>query len=274
MKPVIIYHANCMDGFGAALAAWVRFGNTAEYVAARYGDDPPNIVDRDVFILDFSYPLETMCTIQMQSTKLVVIDHHKSALPVLNALRLRPFAGDEIVFGIDQSGAVLSWGYFHQSPVPLLFQYIQDRDLWHWDLDLSREVSAALAIQHRSFENFENILRSRRLAIVELARQGAIICQADREYVKAILDSPPVLENIGGYSVPCINNNHLISEVGNALAENYPFSAQWFETATHRIYSLRSVDTGVDVAVVAEQYGGGGHARAAGFSILRQKVEL
>ena len=32
MKPLVIYHANCADGFGAAFAAWRKLGDEAEYV--------------------------------------------------------------------------------------------------------------------------------------------------------------------------------------------------------------------------------------------------
>lgn len=27
MKPLVIYHANCTDGFGAAFAAWLKLGD-------------------------------------------------------------------------------------------------------------------------------------------------------------------------------------------------------------------------------------------------------
>lgn len=27
MKPLVIYHANCADGFGAAFAAWLKLGD-------------------------------------------------------------------------------------------------------------------------------------------------------------------------------------------------------------------------------------------------------
>ena len=34
---VVIYHANCNDGFGAAYSAWKLLGNRAEYHAASHG---------------------------------------------------------------------------------------------------------------------------------------------------------------------------------------------------------------------------------------------
>lgn len=35
MKPLVIYYANCADGFGAAFAAWTKLGDDAEYVPRR-----------------------------------------------------------------------------------------------------------------------------------------------------------------------------------------------------------------------------------------------
>jgi hypothetical protein len=36
-NPLVIYHANCMDGFGAAWAAHCTFGDEAEYLPAAHG---------------------------------------------------------------------------------------------------------------------------------------------------------------------------------------------------------------------------------------------
>ena len=36
MKPLVIYHANCTDGFGAAFAAWLKLGDEAEYLPMEY----------------------------------------------------------------------------------------------------------------------------------------------------------------------------------------------------------------------------------------------
>lgn len=30
MKPLVVYHANCADGFGAAFAAWLKLGDEVE----------------------------------------------------------------------------------------------------------------------------------------------------------------------------------------------------------------------------------------------------
>ena len=58
-RPLILYHAHCADGFGAAFAAWKKLGSGADYVAVNHGDPPPPVAGRDVVVLDFAYPRAT-----------------------------------------------------------------------------------------------------------------------------------------------------------------------------------------------------------------------
>lgn len=65
---LVIYHANCPDGFGAAVAACCDFrqgdDRLCDFVAASFDQSPPEVTERQVYILDFSYAhpvLETMC---------------------------------------------------------------------------------------------------------------------------------------------------------------------------------------------------------------------
>lgn len=38
-SPLVLYHGrNCPDGFGAALAAWLYYGDSAEYLGLDHGD--------------------------------------------------------------------------------------------------------------------------------------------------------------------------------------------------------------------------------------------
>ena len=50
----------------------------------------------------------------------------------------------------------LSWEFFHPGKEPPKFiRYIQDRDLWTWELEYSREFSAAFDMVPFEFEEFE-----------------------------------------------------------------------------------------------------------------------
>jgi hypothetical protein len=210
MKPLIVFHSPCMDGAAAALAAWLKFGDEAEYRPAKYGDAAPADEEcrgRDVYVLDFSYPraelvrMRATCGIEIRPTqqwdreRLVVLDHHISAQRDLAGL---PFC----TFDMMKSGAALAWERFHTGPasthvyakgsaLPELFAYIQDRDLWQWKLPHSREISAALAARECA-EDWRKLIpiwqswqsRLNTIAIKEvLIAEGAAILRAQEQQV-------------------------------------------------------------------------------------------
>lgn len=85
MKPLVIYHANCADGFGAAFAAWLKLGDEAEYVPMQYGEDAANfserttpLIGREIYILDFSFPRHVMDWLFAEASRVIWLDHHAS----------------------------------------------------------------------------------------------------------------------------------------------------------------------------------------------------
>ena len=77
----VLYHADCPDGFGAAYAAWLRFGSAAGYRAMHHGEpwEMAEIAGHDVYILDFSFPPDLLEAIARLATSVTQIDHHASA---------------------------------------------------------------------------------------------------------------------------------------------------------------------------------------------------
>lgn len=259
-----IYHKNCPDGLAAALAVWLQYPD-AEYITAQYGDSPPDVMDQDVIIVDFSYPRDVLEELNRQAKSLVVIDHHKTAQEALAGL-------DYCIFDMDKSGAVLTWKYLYPNKeMPLLFSYVQDRDLWTWKLPNSKEVSAALRSYKPFFTEWQQFLSDENIGW--LVTVGKAILRYQNQQIEMVLSREPSLVEIGGYSVPCINSTTLVSEIGNELAQGQPFAACYFDTNDgKRVFSLRSTDEGVDVSGIAKQYGGGGHRNAAGFTVERPKI--
>ena len=264
-----IYHKNCADGFAAALAVKRyadNFKQQCEFIPAHYGDTAPDVTGKTVFIVDFSYPRETLLKMQQQALQITVIDHHKTAEKELCDL-------DFCIFDMTKSGAVLTWEtLIKDEPVPLLFQYIQDRDLWRWKMKDSKSISAALQCLEHDFLEWEYFIHDENIrALVE---QGRVILGYQNHCINKIIASDIPLVEIAGYTVPCINTTHLISEIGNELAKNHPFCALYFETDDSRIYSLRSAENGIDVSEIAKKFGGGGHYHAAGFKIKKPAISL
>lgn len=276
MKYLCIYHSNCADGFGSALVVKMWLDKLAipeedrEFMPAHYGDKAPDVTGKNVVVVDFSYPRETLLEMHEKAMNLVVIDHHKTAKDALGGLYF-------CFFDMLQSGAMLTWnhffphGYVGSSETPKLIEYIQDRDLWAWSLENSKEVSAALQSLPMTFEAWEPYLDDEK--IQELIIQGSSILRYQQQQVEKISKTQLPMIHLCGHNVPCVNTTTLISEIGGEISKNHPFAVMYFDTSDHRIYSLRSQkNEGVDVSEVAKQFGGGGHRNAAGFTIGREEM--
>jgi uncharacterized protein len=270
MRKLVCFHASCADGFTAAWIAHLNFGDNAEYMPVQYGQAPPDVRGRDVFILDFSYKRDVLHEMAASAKSLVVLDHHKTAMADLEGfadddLSTGHFARPKIVFDMGKSGARLTWDYFFPGKMsPWIVGYTEDRDLWRWQLPESREINAAVwSYFDGSFETWD--ILGQITDLDPLIQEGRAIERAKAQMIDAICRNAREVE-IDGHKILAANTSVLFSEVAGKLAEGRPFGAAWFVRADgKRQWSMRSRDGGVDVSEVARRHGGGGHAAAAGY---------
>lgn len=264
MNKAILYHHPCADGMTAAYVAWKKFGSEAMYYPMSYGDKIPDIKNKTVYLLDFSFKREQMLEAAAIADKVIVLDHHQSAEE-----ELAPLLKDGTIdgeFDMVRSGAGMTWDYFFQGqPRPEIVNYVEDRDLWLYKLHMSMEVGFAVFSYAYSFENWEKLFNEE---IGALATEGAPILR------KHLKDCEELLENaskmrIGGYTVPAINVNYTYgSDVANMLSRGHPFAAYyWMNKNMDYVFGLRSQPDGADVAKIAQLFGGGGHKHASGFRV-------
>jgi len=253
---LVLYHAECLDGFGAAWAVWKRFP-AAQFIPVKHGCPPPSgLAGRHILIVDFSYARATLEAIAAESASLLVLDHHITAEKALAGL---PFT----YFDQTKSGAVLAWEWAHQTDAPWLPRYIQDKDLWQWALPLSREINAALNSYPFDFKLWDGLQQQ------ALEAEGTAILRYENETVAKIV-AHAVLFPFQGETVPVVQSAVLTSQIGERLGREYPasrFCVIWHDKDGRRYYSLRSRADGADVAAIATTFGGGGHTHAAGFSV-------
>lgn len=312
MNTYVLYHANCYDGFGAAFAAWLNFGHGADYISVSYGNPPPTMEPgSNVYIVDFSYPAATLLALAREHAQVVVLDHHASAQKDLvpatfldlfaipqTSLMLTDESNDgfltvigklKIKFDMNHSGAVLAWHYWHPDfMLPKFFAYLQDRDLWKFDLPQSQEVSCALRSYPMAFAVWKqflerdpdcNRLQTEGEACLRLTNQQVeIMADNARMAVFNLNDTPQIIFNANlsaacgntenCYEVPVANTTVFFSEVGNRLLEMYPeasFAAYYLDRKDgKRQWGLRSRPD-FDCSIVAKAFSGGGHKQAAGF---------
>lgn len=257
---LVIYHANCTDGFGAAYAAWKLLGDRAEYHAAKHGEPPPDVTGKNVVVLDFSYDNATTKRLIKEAKSFLVIDHHKSAVVELHDVTCTRF-------DMNHSGAMLAWKFFHPGKEsPRLIKFIEDRDLWRWEIPYSKEFSAAFDMVPFDFEEFDKYLDDS--AVDNAQERGAYILAYSKTVISKIAKQA-VPRKMDGKDVLVVNSSHWMSEIGAALSPKCDFAVIWFyDHDTRQVkVSLRAHHEDSDVSEIAKKYGGGGHRKAAGFNL-------
>ncbi len=294
MKPLVIYHANCADGFTAAWA--VRQAMDADFHPGVYGKAPPDVAGRDVILVDFSYPIAVLVEMAQSARTILVLDHHKTAEVDLRP-GLREVSGQQAyvvrlttsvdvsttwqshlqgngqrvvraLFDMDRSGAGIAWDFFHPGKArPALIDHVEDRDLWRFALQHTREICATVHSYRFTFEAWDALAAE---TTYSLYQQGLVL---ERAKAKEVADQVELCRRemvIGHYTVPAASMpRSLASDAGHLMAKGHPFSACYYDSAEGRVFSLRSASGDIDVSEVAKLYGGGGHARAAGFTVPR-----
>jgi hypothetical protein len=257
---LVIYHGNCTDGFGAAYAAWKLLGDRAEYHAAKYGEPPPDVSGKNVVVLDFSYDNATTKQMMKDAKGFLVVDHHKSAMIELHDVTCTHF-------DMNHSGAMLSWRFFHPGKeAPRLIKFIEDRDLWKWEIPYSKEFSAAFDMVKFDFEEFDKYLDDS--AVDDAQERGSYILAYSKTVISKIAKHAAP-RKLSGKDVLVVNSPHWMSEIGNTLGPRCDFAVIWYwDHDTRQVkVSLRAHHDDADVSEVAKRYGGGGHRKAAGFSL-------
>ena len=267
LKKCCIYHGNCLDGFGAAWAVRHALGDDVIFHKGIHQQPPPAVDGRDVFLVDFSYKKVVLEAMLETAASITILDHHKSAEQDLSDLLHSGRING--LFDMKKSGAMLAWEWFHpaQQP-PALIEHIQDRDLWQFELDGSREINAALSSYAFDFDQWDKLMASDKDGLEALRRDGEAIERRLQVEIEALIKTGVRRMTIAGYDVPVLNAPlAYVSDAGHIMSIGEPFAACYWDHPDGRSFSLRSSEEGIDVAEVAKGYGGGGHEKAAGFTV-------
>jgi uncharacterized protein len=305
-----IYHSHCMDGFTAAWVVRKALGESVEFHAATHGDPPPDVTGKNVIIVDFSYNLETLMYLAKQAQSILVLDHHKSAEAALAAkgyddkgvpiirmdgwsekinwdryrfnLKQNDYenAGRMVyaLFDMERSGAGIAWDFFMEEPRVAFIDHVEDRDLWRFKLEDTRNICAAIFSYDYAFANWDEL--DHRFAIYpqNIIAEGAAIERKHHKDIAELVEKSARVMEIAGHKVPVANLPYTMgSDAGHLMCglvydaedpDTKPaFAAYYWDGPGFRNFGLRSIEGGADVSEVAKLYGGGGHRHAAGFRV-------
>jgi len=277
----VFYHANCTDGFGAAFAMWLGFGdsNAKYYPIGLYDAFPSELLEKitkddTVYVLDFCFDPETLEKIQERSN-LQVIDHHEGNLSKLSKVK-------GFIHNTTKSGALLAYEYmeshkYYGDTNKTLFKYISDADLWTFSLPSSKAISAFLKSYPKDFSIYYNVLLLFQKHFGGCVFQGEAVIRKVNDNVSYACSNAyeTTLEvNKAPIKVVATNATSDWSEVGEELLKRHPnvdFSISYryvklASNVSHWEYSIRSRQSSFSCIDVAKFFGGSGHPTAAGFS--------
>ena len=266
---VVIYHDQCRDGFASAFAAWKKFGSNATYIPQRTQIPVSNeFRDKEIYILDYGLEEDVQRALQEVNKSVVVIDHHPASETGVTAF-------PQNIFNAEHSGAVLSWQFFHpEIPVPELMYFVEDHDLWKFELKDNRAFCSALKEYDFDFHKWDDLLTRLEDPAFRKAfiNKGQIISQFEDSLVEGLLQYKErvlfeghevwalnvarTYRSILGHHLARMNSGTNQPEIGIVYYRNHG--------AVH--ISLRS-NGDVNVRVLAEKYGGGGHDNAASIKV-------
>lgn len=300
----VIYHGNCPDGTGSLWAVHRYFCKTKGHQTAlgeinSLGDSHQKAAgsfkmtdllsickDNNVLIADFSYPPEIIHKIKIVCSKLILLDHHDTGLKLLAS-------EPNCYFDMNHSAAYMVWYFMetgkalqrmpYNKPVPAVIRYIQDRDLWKWELPHSREINCGLYRKAKDgkMEYYDFFHDHEEETMKELKHYGEqyLAFQSD------MIDSAIAVahkKKFFGYNAVIANVAIAPSETCEKLLERHQdcrIAIVYYDDHENKVhkFSARRRESDMDIVLsvmiqkafsnVGVGWGGGGHPAAAGFTI-------
>ena len=275
-------HHNDLDGksSGAVVAYYTKNYNREDYFKVDYLVDLTPIIDKieneeTVYFVDYSFTEKTKWVLDKLKEKkcqIVWLDHHLSSInlqakcPELQLLR-----GCR---SKEYSGVVLTYMYFNDccyNECPMFIKLISDYDTWAYRYgDTTAYFKLALdSCGNESLGNlWKNLLNYRddESLVSSFIERGRTIKGYIDMNNKEYCDNYSYVTEIGGHRCLAVNKKTNSWVFGEHIKE-FPIVMVYAFNGEKYSYSLFSSDKNIDCSKIAESYGGGGHAGAAGFSL-------
>lgn len=277
-----IYHIADHDGKGSAAIVKTKFPET-ELMGLNHDMEIPyeEIEKHDkVVICDIALPVKYMLELN-RKIDLTWIDHHVSVIKEYDELmqsgEYQPIKG---LRRVGTAALVLTWEYFYpDKELPLGLKLLGLNDIY--DLRDKRVRPFEYAIQtygvNRPTDKIWSQLINDELDIKQAVEKGQAILSWVRHRNYRLIRGMGFESEYKGLRCICSNMAQGQSEFFDSLEniKEYDFMVNFFMNKKNRwnLTFYTSKDT-VDVSKIAAEFGGGGHAKAAGASSLEKLPEF
>lgn len=287
----IVYHNPCNDGVASL---WIAnyYKEINEKIPCIAGLNPDfNPTNKNILFCDICPKFEYLYEISKIAKNIVILDHHKTTIDQYEKYKDACPNNLHVILDISKSGCQITWTYFFEkSKSPWFIDYIGDRDLWMWKLPNSKEINHYFIhhdmFNHKYLNNISKLLKYTNENINEIVKEGELLLkirqkELDDSVDMAVQCSMQINNKIYNIWLGTTTFNNR-SDLGNLLANKLlknnelpvlpvlpDFSAIWSYEPTVNEWniSLRGNDNSPDLSNIAYNFGGGGHAKSAGFVI-------
>ena len=282
-----------MEALDYIFNGYIKNPSTLNPVNYQFKDNKVSLEDMkemELFIVDYSFPVRHLQEYISVFKSILVLDHHKTAIDEYTEhyevkeggfgwMFINPSNNCRIVFSNKESGAKLSWMYFHGEyiEVPDYIELINDYDLWKFNLENTRKFDYGLKLQDiSSFNVLDTLMNSYKYDIIStggkyermhLARIEKIVKANIIEVCLTISGKQYKCGLVNAY--PDIRNeicDHVIKTLGYDAAISYNIYS-----STEVSCSLRSKES-LDSSGLSKMYGGGGHKNSSAFRITFKEL--
>jgi len=269
-QTICIYHRNCADGYtGAWVVKEAHPNEEIEFFGGSYGKEFPHVVDKDVILVDFSYKRDQMIAMSKVANTIIILDHHASAQDDLIDLQEECECPVTVIFDMERSGCRIAWDfYFPGRTPPQMLLHVEDRDLWKFKLDGTKELMALMFSYEQTFDCWD-ILMDGDFGMSEAMLRGEAIVRNQNKNIKDLAPMLTQYMTIAGYkNIPTINVPYFMaSDMGHYLCKDALFAVMWYRDKDGVYHVSFRSDGKVNVFKIAELHGGGGHKNASGCKI-------
>lgn len=286
-RSLIIYHRDDLDGVCSAALLRIFISTVVEgdykidLRGMSYGNPEPTVDEckgyNRVFMADFSFKDTTGFFKELLNEGCICywFDHHKTSIGRENV--------PEEVLGVREVGKAACrliheyfWGNKHEN---LIVEYLSAYDVWgkktyYWDEVMQFQYGMRTRVG-LSVKEMENYLRwywwdegcERQMKFLEtVCNEGRVILKANAQRNESELKIFSFVADVFGYRALMMNTTEFNSTTFEPLYDPekhdimVPFCVRPDGTVRVSFYTTKDIDC----SEIAKQFGGGGHAKAAG----------